>query len=58
MPKKCVICGEEAKLKIKDNSDYYCDECAQENFGDITVLVRIDEEAKKLKAMVDKELDK
>ena len=57
MPKKCTICGEEAKLKIKDTSDYYCDECAQENFGDITVLVRIEEEAKKLKAIVDEKVE-
>ncbi|MBT4540343.1 hypothetical protein HOC35_02420 [Candidatus Woesearchaeota archaeon] len=57
MGKRCTICEEEAKLKIKGTSDYYCDECARENFGDITVLVRIEEEAKKLKAIVDEKIE-
>jgi hypothetical protein len=57
MGKKCTICGEEAELKIKNSSDYYCNDCALENFGDITVLVKIDEEAKRLKALVDQQID-
>jgi hypothetical protein len=53
MGKKCMICGEEAKLKIKDTSDYYCEECAVDSFGDISVLVSVEEDAKKLKAIVE-----
>lgn len=53
MGKKCCICGEEAKLKIKNSSDYYCEECAIDSFGDISVLVSVEEDAKKLKAVVD-----
>ena len=49
MTKKCIICGEEANLKIKDTSDYYCGECAKDNFGDVSVLIKVEEEAKALK---------
>ena len=49
MGKKCIICNEEAGYKIKDTSDYYCKECAEENFSDLNLLVTMDEEAKRLK---------
>lgn len=45
MPKKCIICGDEAAYRIKDNADFYCEECAEENFGDISYLEKIEEEA-------------
>lgn len=48
MPKKCIICREEAEYKIKDTPDFYCQECAEENFSDISVLVKVEEEARKL----------
>lgn len=48
MPKKCIICREEAEYKIKDTLDFYCQECAEENFSDISVLVKVEEEARKL----------
>ena len=57
MDKKCTICGEKAKFAIKDTNDYYCEECAEDSFGDITVLIKIDEQAKKLKAFVDERIE-
>lgn len=58
MNKKCIICGEEAVFAIKDTSDYYCEECAEEQFADISVLIKIEEMARKLKEVVDKKADK
>ncbi len=52
MTKKCIICHEEASFKIKDTSDYYCKECAEDNFADLSVLVTMEEEAQKLKNFV------
>ncbi len=43
MPKKCIICDKEAVYSIKDTSDYYCEECAEENFDDVSCLTKIDE---------------
>ena len=43
MPKKCIICGKEASFGIKDTNDYYCPECAEENFSDIGALINIAE---------------
>ncbi len=53
MGKRCIICAEEATLKVKDTSEYYCEECAVENFGDVSMLVSIEEDTKKLKAFVE-----
>lgn len=47
--KKCLICGKEAKYCIKDSNDYYCKECTEDNFGDLSYLQKIEEEAIKLK---------
>ncbi|MFH1396381.1 MAG: hypothetical protein ABIG93_03215 [archaeon] len=57
MPKKCIICSEEAKFKIKDTSDYYCQECAEENFSDLSVLVKVEEEAQRLKKFLLEKID-
>jgi hypothetical protein len=57
MGKKCIICGDEAKLQIKGTSDFYCDECAAEQFDDLSVLVSVEEKAKKIKAIVDEHLE-
>ncbi len=54
MSKKCMICGEEAKYNIKGTRDYYCDECAKENFADISMLVEVEEMAKRVKSLVEK----
>ena len=43
MSKRCLICEQEAKYAIKDTKDYYCEECAQDQFGDISYLVKIEE---------------
>jgi len=51
------MCGEKATLCIKDTSDYYCKECADENFNDISYLVKVEEEAKALKKVLDEALD-
>ena len=50
MGKTCIICEEkEAEFKIKDTSDFYCNGCAQESFGDVELLVSLEDEAQKLK---------
>ena len=53
MGKKCTICGEEAVYKIKDTSDYYCEECAKDYFSDLTLLVKVQEDVKKLKKIIE-----
>ena len=57
MGKKCIICNEEAGYKIKDTSDYYCQECAEENFNDLNLLVTMEEEAKRLKGYLKSKMD-
>jgi len=57
MVKKCIICQEEAVYKIKDNPDYYCQECAEENFADLSLLVRLEEEAQRLKYFLKEKMD-
>ena len=52
--KKCLICEEEAKFAIKHTKDYYCEECAQDQFGDISYLVKIEEVTKQEKNIIDK----
>lgn len=43
MPKKCIICGESAKYAIKGTSDFYCEECAEDSFSDITLLEKVED---------------
>ena len=57
MPKKCIICGLDATLSIKDTSDYYCEECAIDQFSDISYLQKIEEQAKRLKELVDEKIE-
>lgn len=57
MAKKCIICDKEAKFKIKNSNESYCAECAEEHFGDISLLVKVEEEAQKLKDMVKAKID-
>ena len=52
MGKKCIICDKPAIYKIKYSADYYCQECAQDNFADLSVLVTVEEEAQRLKKIV------
>ena len=53
MAKKCIMCGESAGFQIKNSSEFYCEECAQMQFGDITLLVKVESDAKKLKKYLD-----
>ena len=53
MGKKCIVCDAEAIYKIKDTSDYYCQECAQENFADLSLLIKVEEEAQRFKTFVE-----
>ena len=52
MPKKCIICEKEATYKVKGSSDYYCVECAKENFSDVSFLQKVEEEAQQLKQVI------
>ncbi len=56
MAKKCIVCDDEAKFKIKDSSDYYCQECAEENFNALDLLIKLDEEAQRLKEFLNTKL--
>ena len=56
MVKKCIICGAGANYRIKDTSDFYCQNCAEENFADIALLLKVEEEAKKLKVLIDEKV--
>ena len=47
------MCEKNADLMIKGTSDFYCRECAVEQFGNIEVLVSVDDEANRLKKKVD-----
>ncbi len=53
MAKKCIICDEaEAIYCIKGTSDFYCEACAIDNFGDIALLVKVEDEAQRLKGVI------
>jgi len=47
-----MICGKKAEFTIKNSSEAYCAECAEEHFSDISYLQKIEEEAKKLQTFV------
>ncbi|MBI3033202.1 hypothetical protein HYY69_07030 [Candidatus Woesearchaeota archaeon] len=54
MHKKCSVCEETtAQYLIKDTTDYYCEECALQCFGDLGLLISVEEQARKLKEMID-----
>lgn len=57
MAKKCIICGNEAEFCIKGSSECYCPGCAEEHFGDVNMLMKVEEEAQKLKSMLDEKID-
>jgi len=56
MGKRCIVCGEEAVYRIKDTSDFYCRECAQENFADLDMLLKVEEEVTRLKDVLKERL--
>ncbi len=49
MTKKCIICNDPALYVIKNTKDYYCQECASEQFGDLSYLISIEEALKQQK---------
>ncbi len=49
MGKKCIVCEADASYKIKDTSDFYCEECAEEHFADVSLLLKVEEEAQRLR---------
>ena len=51
--KRCTLCDAEANYCIKGSSECYCEECAVENFGDITYLIKVEDAAKELKDKID-----
>lgn len=57
MGKKCIICDEPAVFSIKDSRDYYCEDCAQENFNDLTLLQKVEEQTKIIKDMIKEKIN-
>ncbi len=57
MAKRCILCGEEAKFKIKDSTDFYCQDCAEDSFSDLDLLVKVEEEAQQLKNALKEKMD-
>ena len=55
MSKRCIVCGEKAGFQIKNSSESYCEECATMQFGDLALLVKVEDDAKKLKNYIDEE---
>ena len=53
MGKKCMICNDQAAYLIKDSNDYYCSECAVDNFGDVSYLMKVEEQARILKQLIE-----
>ncbi len=56
MGSRCIICKGEAVFAIKGTSDKYCSQCAAENFSDLELLQRLDEQAKIVQEMVETRL--
>ena len=56
MVKKCVDCNIEAKYRIKDTSEFYCEDCADEHFADLDMLIKVEEEINNLKKVLDQNL--
>lgn len=53
MPKKCILCEDKATFVVKDTNNYYCLECASEQFSDISLLQPLSEDGKVSKELVD-----
>jgi SLT domain-containing protein len=52
MSKKCIICEEKAEFTIKGSNENYCEECAKENFSDLSLLLKVEEQAQALKKII------
>ena len=53
MGKKCILCTSAADYSVKDSSEYYCTNCALENFSDVGVLQEIENDSSRLSRMVE-----
>jgi len=42
MAKKCLLCGSQAEYSVKNSGEYYCRECGEMQFGDLSYLQRIE----------------
>ena len=49
---KCTICGEAAPFVVKGTTTFYCETHAIEFFGDITYLVKAEDEAQRMKSIL------
>ena len=56
MVKKCIICSQPAQFCVKGSSECYCTPCAQDQFGDVSCLIAVEEAAKAVKQVVDDQL--
>jgi hypothetical protein len=45
MPKKCILCENEAEYGIKGSSETYCKSCAVEQFQDVDYLQKLEDKA-------------
>jgi len=54
---RCIVCDKEAQWCVKGTSTAYCDEHAHEMFSDTSYLSSVEEEAQRLKKVVDAALD-
>ncbi|MBW2994955.1 hypothetical protein KY312_01245 [Candidatus Woesearchaeota archaeon] len=54
MPKKCIICGEDALYLVKGTNNAYCEECAVDCFNDTSFLQNVEESALELKGIIEK----
>jgi len=52
---RCIVCDKEAQWCVKGTSTGYCDEHAHEMFSDTSYLASVEEEAQRLKTLVDSE---
>jgi hypothetical protein len=56
--KKCIICQtKKAAFCIKGTSNCYCYHCAVEQFGDLGLLVRLENEANKLMHFIQEKIN-
>ena len=53
MTKKCIVCENEGEYTIKGSSEIYCTDCAEEQFADLSYLVKVGEQAKKITQSVE-----
>jgi len=55
MKKKCLVCRAEAFYLMKNTANFYCQDCAEENFADLEMLVKIEDE--EVKEQIEKVLN-